>query len=113
MSLQSSYEHTAGGNFRFFSVFRKRGGNGQKNFSVKNGRELFFKSEPHEQNKICWEKIGSLGTELRAGKVRTNIAEQLASNPRRDSYELCRLVALPPMIRFCSNISHFFRQALT
>ena len=57
MSLQSSYEHTAGGNFRFFSVLENEGGNGQKNFSVKNGRELFFKSEPDEKNEICWNKI--------------------------------------------------------
>ena len=36
----------------------------------------------------------------------------LASNSR-DSYELCRLVAQPLVIRFCSNISYFFRLALT
>ena len=30
---------------------------------MKNGRELFFKSEPYKKNKICWNKIGSLGAE--------------------------------------------------
>ena len=73
MNLQSSYESRRG-NFRFFSVLENEGGNGQKKFSVKNGRELFFKSEPDEKNEICWNKIWSLGAELRADKVRTNLA---------------------------------------
>ena len=30
--------------------------------------------------------------------------------PRRDSYELCQVIAQPPIIRFCSNISYFFRK---
>ena len=58
----------------FFSVLENEGGNGQKKFSVKNGRELFFKSEPDEKNEICWNKIWSLGAELQACKVRTNLA---------------------------------------
>ena len=67
MSLQSSYESGEGcsrEDFRFFSVLENEGGNGQKNFSVKNGRELFFKSKTEVKNKICGNKIGSLGAEL-------------------------------------------------
>ena len=56
MTWQSSYESRRG-NFRFFSVLENEGGNGQKKFSVKNGRELFFKSEADEKNEICWNKI--------------------------------------------------------
>ena len=55
-------------------------------------------------------KIGPLREKLRPFKVRLN---PLASNPRRDSYELCSLVAQPTMIRFCSYISYFLRLLLT
>ena len=41
----------------FFSVSENEGGSGQKKFSVKNDRELFFKSEPDGKNEICWNKI--------------------------------------------------------
>ena len=46
----------------------------EENFSVKNDRELSFKSEPDAKNKICGNKIGSLGAEIWACKVRTNLA---------------------------------------
>ena len=36
----------------------------EENFSVKNDRELSFKSEPDAKNKICGNKIGSLGAEI-------------------------------------------------
>ena len=49
------------------------GGNGQKKFPVKNGRELLFKSGPDAKNEICWNKIGSLGAEIWTCKVRTNV----------------------------------------
>ena len=57
----------------------------EENFSVKNGRELFFKSEPDEKNEICLNKIGSLGAELWACKVRTNLGEGFSRVARERS----------------------------
>ena len=50
----------AGNRCDFFPFLENEGGNAQKNFWVKNGRELFFKSEPHKKNKIqCDHSIDS------------------------------------------------------
>ena len=58
----------------FFPFLENEGGNGQKKFWVKSSEKLLFKSAPDEKNKICGNKIGWLGAELRAGKVRPNLA---------------------------------------